>query len=130
MRRYLLAGLAMLLVACGGDKATGPGAVSGNYSLRTVNGNNVPAVFFQDTQEKDEIVSGNINIVADNTWNGTFALRGTDLTSSNVITVNVPIGGTYSLSGGTITRSSSARRPRSCFESSRRHSASLRGRAR
>ena len=103
MRRFLLAGLAMLLVACGGDKATGPGAVSGNYSLRTVNGNNVPAVFFQDTQEKDEIVSGNINIVADNTWNGTFALRGTDLTSSNVVNVNVPIGGTYSLSGGTIT---------------------------
>ena len=68
-----------------------------------MNGNNVPAVFFQDTQEKDEIVSGNINIVGDNTWNGTFALRGTDLTSSNVVNVNVPIGGTYSLSGGTIT---------------------------
>lgn len=103
MRRSVLAGLAMLFVACGGDSATGPNAVTGNYTLRTVNGNSVPAVFFQDAQEKDEIVSGNINIASGNTWSGTFALRGTDLASLDVINVSVPIGGTYALSGGSIT---------------------------
>ena len=103
MRRYVLAGLTMLLVACGGDKATGPGAISGNYTLRTVNGNNVPAVFFQDSQEKDEFLSGNINIAGDNTWSGTFTLRGTDLTNGQTVTVPIPIGGTYALGAGSIT---------------------------
>jgi hypothetical protein len=93
----------MLLVACGGDKATGPGAISGNYTLRTVNGNNVPAVFFQDSQEKDEFLSGNINIAGDNTWSGTFTLRGTDLTNGQTVTVPIPIGGTYALGAGSIT---------------------------
>ena len=93
----------MLLVACGGDKATGPNPVSGNYALQTVNGNNVPAVYFQDPSVKFEIVSGSFNIVGDNTWNGTFTLRGTDLTTGGVSTVTPPVGGTYALNNGSIT---------------------------
>ena len=103
MRRYVLAGLAMLLVACGGDKTTGPEPISGNYTLQTVNGNAVPAVFFQDASEKDEILAGNINIASNNTWTGGFTLRGTLLATGQVMTVSPPVGGTYSNSNGTIT---------------------------
>ena len=103
MRR--LAGLALLvmLAACGGD-STGPKAdVTGNYTLRTVNGANIPAVVFQDSQEKDELTSGNINLNADKTWSGTLSARVTDLTSGASATFNSPAGGTYTASSGTLT---------------------------
>jgi hypothetical protein len=102
MRRYVLAGLAMLLVACGGDKATGPESVSGNYTLRTVNGGNVPAVVFQNTTVKGEIVSSNIALATDNSWTGTVTVRTTDLTTGEVFPEVLPIAGTYSLNSGSI----------------------------
>jgi hypothetical protein len=103
MRRLLLAGFAMLLVACGGDSATGPASVTGSYSLRTVNGANVPAVVYQDATEKDEIVSSTISLAGDNSWSGNLTIRGTDLTSGVVFpNLTIPIGGTYSLNSGSI----------------------------
>ena len=41
--------LAAFALACGGgDKATGPDtSIAGNYTLRTVNGANLPAVVFR-----------------------------------------------------------------------------------
>src|SRR4051794_37517703 len=96
--------LAVALVACGGDKATGPNAsITGNYTLRTVNGTNVPAVVFQNAQEKDELTGGNINLNADHTWSGSLSARGTDLTSGGVVTISVPANGTYSNNNGSIT---------------------------
>jgi hypothetical protein len=103
MRRLLLGGLAMLLVACGGDSATGPAAVTGSYSLRTVNGGGLPAVVYQDASEKDEIVRSSIALAADNSWSGSLTIRGTDLTNGVVFPdLTLPIGGTYSLNSGTI----------------------------
>ena len=62
MRKLVLSAVLAVLVACGGD-ATGPNAsLYGNYTLRTVDGNNVPAVVYQDTLEKDELTAGNINL--------------------------------------------------------------------
>jgi len=58
MRKLVLSAVLAVLVACGGD-ATGPNAsLYGNYTLRTVDGNNVPAVVYQDTLEKDELTAG------------------------------------------------------------------------
>jgi len=93
----------MLLIACGGDKAIGPETVTGSYALQTVNGNKIPAVFYQDDQEKDEFVSGSVALSADNSWTGRLALRGTDLTTSEEFSFTAPIGGTFSLRSGSIT---------------------------
>jgi hypothetical protein len=103
MRRYVLAGLAMLLVACGGDKATGPTSVTGNYTLRTVDTKTLPANIFQDADDKVEVSSGNINLAADNSWTGNIALRITHLATGQVDPFLAPVGGTYSLSAGAIT---------------------------
>jgi hypothetical protein len=108
MRRFLLAGLAMLLVACGGDKATGPETLSGTYTLRTVDGKTVPAVVFEDSQERDEVLSGSITLSSDKSWSGIRAVRATDLTSSQVFPQTFPIGGTYAVSGGSITLTDTA----------------------
>jgi hypothetical protein len=104
MRRYVLASLAMLLIACGGDKAVGPATVSGTYTLQTVNGNKVPAAFYQDSQELDEFVSGTVMLADDNSWSGQLGVRGTDLTTNEkFIDTNAPIGGTFSFKNGQIT---------------------------
>ena len=103
MRRLVGSALLVMLVACGGD-STGPNAdVTGNYTLRTVNGGNVPAIVYQDTQEKDEITSGNIILNADKTWNGVLSARVTDLTSGATDTFSVPASGTYTNASGTLT---------------------------
>ena len=103
MRRLIGSALLVMLAACGGD-STGPnGDVTGNYTLRTVNGANVPAVVFQDSQEKDELTGGSINLNSDKTWSGTLSARVTDLASGVFQTFSAPAGGTFSSSGGTIT---------------------------
>jgi hypothetical protein len=104
MRRLLGSALLAVLVACGGDKATGPNAsVAGNYTLRTINGNSVPAVVFQDAQEKDELTGGNINLNADNTWSGSLSAKATNLATGSVVSASVPASGTYSNNNGAIT---------------------------
>src|SRR5437868_13457221 len=85
------------VVACGGDKATGPESVSGNYTLRTVNGGNVPAVAFQNTTVKGEIVSSNSALATDNSWTATVTVRTTDLTTGDVFPEALPSASTYSL---------------------------------
>lgn len=104
MRWVLGSALLAMLVACGGDKATGPNtSVTGNYTLRTVNGINVPAVVFQNATEKDELTAGNINLNADKTWSGSLSARATNLTTGAMATVSVPANGTYTTNNGSIT---------------------------
>jgi len=103
MRRFIGSALLALIVACGGD-STGPKAsVVGNYTLRTVNGANVPAVVFQDAQEKDELTAGNINLSSNNTWTGVLTVRSTDLGSGQTINFSAPANGTFTTNGGSIT---------------------------
>lgn len=104
MRKLIGFVLLATIAACGGDKATGPNAsITGNYTLRTVNGMNVPAVVFQDAQEKDELTGGNINLNADKTWSGSLSGRVTDLTTGESGTISVPANGTYTSNNGSIT---------------------------
>ncbi|HEY2377725.1 MAG TPA: hypothetical protein VGH98_17260 [Gemmatimonadaceae bacterium] len=103
MRRLIGTALLVMLAACGGD-STGPKAdITGNYTLRTVNGSAVPAVVFQDASEKDELTGGNISLGANNTWTGLLSARVTDLTTSEVFTGSAPASGSYTNSGGSIT---------------------------
>jgi len=103
MRKLVLSAVLAVLVACGGD-ATGPNAsLYGNYTLRTVDGNNVPAVVYQDTLEKDELTAGNINLNSDLTWSGSLSVRATLLATGAIATLSLPANGTYTTSSGTIT---------------------------
>lgn len=107
MRKSLLAALVVALVACGGDKSTGPQSVTGTYSLRTVNGGNPPAVVYQDAQAKLEVLDGTVTLAADNTWTGTLGARLTDFTTTPNQVLSKPglalSGGTYTVTGGSIT---------------------------
>jgi len=103
MRKLVLSAVLAVLVACGGD-ATGPNAsLYGNYTLRTVDGNSVPAVVYQDTLEKDELTAGNINLNSDLTWSGSLSVRATLLATGAIATLSLPANGTYTTSSGTIT---------------------------
>ena len=104
MRRHVLAALAMLLVACGGDKATGPESVAGSYALRTVNGATLPATYFQNEIERDQFFAGTITLAADHSWTGSLSVDRTALSSGTVVLhAAIPVSGTYSLNGSSIT---------------------------
>ena len=104
MRKLIGSILLAMVVACGGDKATGPNAsITGNYTIRTVNGNTVPAVVFQNTTEKEELTAGNINLNADRTWSGSLSLRSTNLTNGATATLSLPANGTYTNNNGSLT---------------------------
>ena len=106
MRRYVLASLAMLCIACsGGETGLEPDPVTGSYTLQSVNTNKLPAVFYQDSLEKDEFVSGSVMLSSNSNWNGTLTLRITDLTTSEVFGFTAPIGGTFSITSNSITLS-------------------------
>jgi hypothetical protein len=106
MRRFIGSALLALVMACGGD-STGP-SVAGNYTLRTVNGANVPAVVLQDAQEKDELTSGNINLSSSNSWTGLLSVRATDVPSGQTFTFSAPANGTFTTSGNSITLTDAA----------------------
>lgn len=104
MRRHVLAALAMLLVACGGDKATGPAAVTGSYTLRTVNGAALPATYYQDDVERDQLFAGTISLAADHSWTGSLSVDATAIPGGQVLFhAPIPVSGTYSLNASAIT---------------------------
>ncbi|HKN66131.1 MAG TPA: hypothetical protein VJW73_07625 [Gemmatimonadaceae bacterium] len=104
MRRLVLAAVAMLLVACGGDKATGPEPVTGSYTLRTVNGTALPATFYQDDVEKDQLFAGTISLAADHSWTGSLSVDATAIPGGQVLFhAPIPVSGTYALNASTIT---------------------------
>jgi hypothetical protein len=105
MRRQLIGMMLVLTaLACGGDKGTGPGAsMSGNFTLRTVGGANVPAAVYDQPDGKVEIVGGNLNFNSDKTWTGQFDVRGTDRPSGIVSPLTLNGNGTYTLNGSTVT---------------------------
>lgn len=104
MRRHVLAALAMLLVACGGDKATGPEPVTGSYTLRTVNGATLPATYYQDAVEKDQLFAGTIALAADHSWTGSLSVDATTIPGGQVLFHGaIPVSGTYALNASSIT---------------------------
>ena len=109
MRRLVLAAVAMLLVACGGDKATGPDPVTGSYTLRTVNGATLPATYYQDELERDQFFAGSISLAADHSWTGSLSVDATELATGNPFFHGpVAISGTYALNASSITISDAA----------------------
>jgi hypothetical protein len=109
MRRHLLAALAIVLVACGGDNVSGPAPITGTYTLRTVNGTTLPATFYQDEIERDDFFDGNVALASDNSWTGSFSIRAFAVPGGGLLGSGaVPVSGTYSLNNGSITLSDAA----------------------
>ena len=104
MRRLVLAAVAMLLVACGGDKVTSPSeTVAGTYKLRSVNGATLPATYYQDNSEKDQFFDGSIILAADHSWTGSLSVDATSVPGGGTLFHGpIPISGTYSLNAGVI----------------------------
>lgn len=95
LRRTLLIALAFFslgLSACG-DSTGSDNSITGNYTLRTVNGVAVPATLFQQGADKLEVTGGNINLNRDNTFSGSLSVRITQ--SGTVATDSEPLSGTY-----------------------------------
>ena len=95
MRRLALL---LLALACGGD-ATGPeDSVAGTYSLRTVNGANLPYVVFQSGQDKSELTSDVLTLTE-----SSFTQLSTIRT-----TINGQVTTTTEADAGSFTRSGTA----------------------
>jgi hypothetical protein len=104
MRRHLLAAIAIVLVACGGDKATGPATVTGSYTLRTVNGASLPVTYYLDEVERDDFFAGNVTLASDNSWTGSLSVHAVAVPGGDVLFNGpVAVNGTYSLNNGSIT---------------------------
>lgn len=87
MRRLLVLAFA-LVAACGGDKSTAPPPVDlslvGTYTLRTVNGSNLPFVFLQSGQTSYSVLEDRITIADGGTWSES----GTSRTTINGVSAN------------------------------------------
>jgi hypothetical protein len=103
MRKLIVGVLALAVLACGGDKSTSPRAtVVGTYTLQTVNGQNLPVTFFQNAEEKDEILSGTVSLNSDGTFTDKSNIRVT-ITGRNPQTFPFDFAGRYTLNGNNVT---------------------------
>ncbi|HEY9461721.1 MAG TPA: hypothetical protein VIR54_01465, partial [Vicinamibacterales bacterium] len=103
MRRLFLGVLCIALAACGSDKTTGPDSnlsFAGTYSLRTINGSNLPYVFLQSGQTSAIMTDDAITIADGGTWSeqGTLRITTNGQTSNQVYSDN----GTWLRSGNSL----------------------------
>lgn len=104
MRQYVTRAIAGLLVAftAACSDSTGPEAsVTGTYTLRSINGANVPVVVYQEGTYREEVQSGSITINSNNTFSATHTIRFVDGTDS--MTATQTCTGTYSRNGSSMT---------------------------
>ena len=101
-RGLLLAFLVLGLVACGGIDLTDPGSVSGAYTLRTINGEELPSALLQNgTTYLLEITAGTLTLNEDLTCSLRLTVRETDAGIVDTDTWTPEF--TYALSDGSIT---------------------------
>lgn len=102
MRRLLLVVGAVSLLGCGGGDSTGPGgSIVGSYSLRTVDGNNLPWRFLVIGNDWAEITGGSGNVNSGGTYNITFNYR--VMESGQTSTFSETSTGTYVQNGNAVT---------------------------
>lgn len=106
-RGFLLAFLVFGLVACDGVDVTDPGSVSGTYTLRTINGEELPSVLLQNgTTYLLEITEGSLTLNEDLTCILRLTVRETDagIVDTDIWTPEF----TYTLTSGSITLTAGA----------------------
>ena len=91
------------VLACGSDSTSPGNSVAGTYTLRTVNGANLPFTIFQFGSDKTEIISESVVLTEAGRFTQTGTLRVT--TSGIANTVPYSDAGSYTLNGtaGTFT---------------------------
>lgn len=101
-RTFLLVAL-MSVVAVGCNDASGPGGgITGTYTLRTVNGQNVPFVLIQIGQTyKFEILSGQLVLNENGTFSESLSVRETE--NSTVSTETETTTGTWTRTNNSIS---------------------------
>ena len=93
---------AILTLACG--DSTGPGSDNlGTYTLRSVNGQAVPTVLFEDAFYKFEILSGSMTLNAGGTCGSIMASRLTDKETNVPTTDTQSAVCTYAIAANTLT---------------------------
>ncbi len=101
-RGVLLAFLVLGLGACGGIDLTDPGSVSGAYTLRTINGEELPSALLQNgTAYLLEITEGTLTLNEDLTCSLRLTVRETYAGIVDTDTWTPEF--TYALSSGSIT---------------------------
>ena len=96
--------LAFVLAACASDSSTAPSGVVGPWSLQTVNGSALPFVVGQSGENKSELLADTIKLASAGGFIESSSFR---TTLNGVVTLQtVADTGTYTLSGSTLTLSS------------------------
>ncbi len=87
-----------LLTGCG--DATGSEAIASDFTLQTINGQNLPFVLAQVVVDNVEITAGSVRLNSDNTFSTSLTVATTEggATASETTTVT----GTYTLNGTTL----------------------------
>lgn len=108
MRRLIPLILA-IAVACGSDSPTQPtnASVAGTWTLTSVNGAPLPLVLSQAGADKDELTGDVVTATPTGTYTEVFTYRTT--TSGVVSTDSETDNGTYTISGNSITLSSTVK---------------------
>jgi hypothetical protein len=94
------------VAACSTDAPTGPGVsndpgASGSYSITSVNGHALPATYAQDGTYLLEVTQGTLSLTTDGKFSIVTTYRQT--VPDNVSAFVDSIGGTWSISGATVT---------------------------
>ena len=105
MKRILMLAFAAALTvgasAC--QDTTSPGAVlSGTYTLRTVNNQQLPVIISADPTGRTEVISGRIDINRDGTYTDVVTYRDTPTGGVPGIPHDDTIYGSWALSGSTL----------------------------
>ena len=102
-RPALAAALLLVAAACGSDTGTGPddGSITGSYTLRTINGQNLPYTTLSSGLNKAEVLSSSLSLNADGTFREERSMRRTH--AGVAITEAEPKFGTYTSTGSGVT---------------------------
>ena len=99
--RWLLLAFVMIGFACGGD-STGPNdSVAGTYSLRTVNGANLPYIVLQVGADKLELTADVLTLTDGGSFTQITTFRVTE--NGQVTTSTVADAGSYTRNGTAIS---------------------------
>ena len=93
-----------LLTGCG--DSTGPEDIAGNYTLRSINGQDLPFLIIQVLEDKVEITAGSFRINSDLTYSTSVTVTVTE--SGTTTSETETDTGTYTLTGTTLTFTSGA----------------------
>lgn len=104
MRKLLLAGLALSLLACDDDDddPVGPDtSIAGTYALISIASQPLPATLFQDATMQIQVTTGQLILTTSDSWVGSVTV----VTTSNGVpsTQTLDAGGTFTMSGNVIT---------------------------